>query len=1241
MQTLRIGGLVAAAAAVVVAGCGDGKICQSEVLVDIRSPVGPVLVDSNPTMAGVQTTVAIRSTVGRGETVVVELLDAAGEVIAEVTAETDADGDVTIDDVTVDGAVALRASIDAGECGRGDDQVDLDVALGRDCAVTIRQTPIDNDFYAPLGVLNRSNDPDPDLPNFQADLDVHTVAGYEVELFVLGDVGQETSAGTAAADDGGVASFALALGQGRQSVRAVCSAATGAATASLTTTVFVDTEAPACAVTFPVPGTTITPALDDGGDVTDGIQLTVTGRATGGDVAGEAARFVVTVDGAATTIDGSPLTADGTTSAAADLAPAATPATASIRLTTQDHAGNACDVAEAYDIVYDGCAIAVVAPSGTVTADADGDPVNGAQIDVVLAVDTACAGQVVTSACGLDDPSGVVADDGTLTLTVDWCATTPCDRQDTCTFTVTSPAGIETQAAVDVDYDDQAPAVAVQIVEPALGCGAQVTPAIDIDAAAPGVQVRLRVLSPLATTRRLEQTDGGGTQSFDATTPPGDVVVTLAPGTTTFVGFATDDVGNTARSAACALTLTDIVVSFLPPAADGAVGGGDGVLAGTDLTFPLCGRVSELGATVTVSVDGGPALAAAVSGLDWCVTLTLAQSPPSYAIVATATAGPLAGQATLVLAVDLVAPDPVGDLAVRADTRQSLTATWTAPADGGAAAAGYLVKVATSPLTDANFDVTGELVPMTSPRPPGSAERLRIAPRRPGVAYWVAVAAVDDAGNRAPAAVVGPVTPAFDPSGAIGPPDAGPFGALFGLELARGKFNDDDYWDVAVGAPGAQPGAIEAPGAVYVYFGSADGLADVPDVVIEGRTPTGALGLALTAVRWSSATRDDLVIGEPYAANVDGRVHVFRGGAGFTAGTYSTADADLVIGVHPVPNRFTTGGLGWSLATLDFDGDGRQDLAIGDANGDGGSGAVAVIYGGTVTAAQVLLSDTDPSQLGGAVVDLIRDPDPTVGDVFGMHVFNVGPTMGPADRTDDLLIGYYYGFDHLHVGQPNRVLLYRGTTGRPTTPGVYPRTFTINRDVRIDYPTTDGATELGAAAGSIADVNGDGARDLVLGLYRDGADAGRVLIVDGNTMGTGGIASTATPGVTVTTITAGAGVDLVGAGIVNNAASPGADVDGDGVEDLVITARTAGGAARLLVWFGGDLPIGATTTASAAYTVDGPATFDGDPVGFGGTPHSAIWAGDVNGDGLADISWGDGTGNAGNGAFEILWDDGL
>jgi hypothetical protein len=532
-------------------------------------------------------------------------------------------------------------------------------------------------------------------------------------------------------------------------------------------------------------------------------------------------------------------------------------------------------------------------------------------------------------------------------------------------------------------------------------------------------------------------------------------------------------------------------------------------------------------------------------------------------------------------------------------------------------------------LTDANFDTTGQIVPAGTPGAPGAAESLRTSPRRTGTPYWMGVAAVDGGGNRGTAAIVGPVTPLFDQTAAILPPV--PNGnTVFGTTIARGRFNDDDLWDVAIGATGANTsGGITGAGVVYVYFGTPDGIQDVPDVEIEGTALFGGLGISLAAVNWSSATREDLVIGEPYSNGVNGRVYIFEGGPAFGGGTYSASIADVQIGVAAASNYFTGGGLGYSLAALDFDGDGTDDLAIGDAAGGGGNGGVAIVYGGTVNGSQVLLSNTDSSGLSGAVVHLIDDPAPASFD-FAASLHNVGRTTGPSDSTEDLLVGY--------VDTVNKVYVLRGSTSRPSTEGVHTRGIVVGQDVRIDHAVID-AAEMGTTAGSIPDLNGDGAREIVIGEYRLAGDLGQVLIIDGDTLGTGGIAVVGTPGVVVSTITAGPTDSLFGAAIANNGLFPGADVDGDGLEDLLIAGRR-GGIGTVLVWFGGSIPVGSVTAATAQHVITGPSTFNGPASSTGGPAQAMTWAGDVNGDGLADVCWGNGTGNGGNGAVQVLWDDG-
>src|SRR6185503_19325657 len=204
-------------------------------------------------------------------------------------------------------------------------------------------------------------------------------------------------------------------------------------------------------------------------------------------------------------------------------------------------------------------------------------------------------------------------------------------------------------------------------------------------------------------------------------------------------------------------------------------------------------------------------------------------------------------------------------------------------------------------------------------------------------------------------ATAGPVVPAFDQTGAILPRSSAQGTLGLGSAIAHGKFNDDEFDDVAIAAPGQNLGALARAGAVHVYFGGPTGIAATPGLTITIAERDAALGSGLAAVRWTSATRDDLAIGAPGASGGDGRIFVLRGGAGFGTGTRAATTAELEIGVAAArPGWFADGELGGALAAADVDGDGTLDL-VASAQRGGRSGGAVIVYGGTA-AGDVALS---------------------------------------------------------------------------------------------------------------------------------------------------------------------------------------------------------------------------------------------------------------------------------------------
>src|SRR5262249_11337954 len=155
------------------------------------------------------------------------------------------------------------------------------------------------------------------------------------------------------------------------------------------------------------------------------------------------------------------------------------------------------------------------------------------------------------------------------------------------------------------------------------------------------------------------------------------------------------------------------------------------------------------------------------------------------------------------------------------------------------------------------------------------------------------------------------------------------------------------------------------------------------------------------------------------------------------------------------------------------------------------------------------------------------NPSGVAGQQFGIYLHAVGPTQGPADTTDDLVVA---GADDVTTASDS-IFVIRGDGMRPPTPGVSPRMFTIGRDVRIDDVTVYKITEWGSQASSIQDQNGNGTRDLVVSAFID-QGSGRVVIIDGGTLGVNGVAKTTDPGVVLTSIIA-PGARRFGAAIVS------------------------------------------------------------------------------------------------------------
>ncbi len=160
----------------------------------------------------------------------------------------------------------------------------------------------------------------------------------------------------------------------------------------------------------------------------------------------------------------------------------------------------------------------------------------------------------------------------------------------------------------------------------------------------------------------------------------------------------------------------------------------------------------------------------------------------------------------------------------------------------------------------------------------------------------------------------------------------------FGIELAAGDFNDDGWDDLAAGAPGESVRRRAYAGAVYVLFGSSEGVSgrqsqrwtQATPGVIDRPEEDDLFGQTLSTNRFDGEPGDDLAVGSFEAVGAHpnaGAVHVIYGSTtGLDAmGSQMITEAARGVAGRPGDDNF----FGWSLASGDVDASGFAELIVG------------------------------------------------------------------------------------------------------------------------------------------------------------------------------------------------------------------------------------------------------------------------------------------------------------------------
>ena len=347
---------------------------------------------------------------------------------------------------------------------------------------------------------------------------------------------------------------------------------------------------------------------------------------------------------------------------------------------------------------------------------------------------------------------------------------------------------------------------------------------------------------------------------------------------------------------------------------------------------------------------------------------------------------------------------------------------------------------------------------------------------------------------------------------------------------------------------------------------------------------------------------DDLVLGAPEILSTNsGTSYVIFGNREGFVPSFNLSALNGANG-FTVPGVVTNGYLGLSVSTAgDINGDNVNDLVLGALAANSNLGASYVIFGSR-SGFPATFNLTNLNGTNGFTI-----PGVAPSGNLGISVGTAGDIN--ADGISDLVLGA----NGANSGWGASYVIFGSRSG-------FPAIFNLSALNGANGFTVPGVAAIGDLAGlgwsvgTAGDINADGISDLVLGAPNLNSDVGVSYVIFGSR---GGFSASFYPGFNLNG-TNGFTISGTASGNLGSSVSTAGDINGDGVDDLVLGAygtNSNWGASYVIFGSRSGFPASfylANLNGTNGFTIPG--------IAFGEELGSSVsTAGDINADGISDL----------------------